>query len=532
MYKVLLVDDERLLRLTLKNILDWNALQCEVIAAAKDGSEALAVVEKARPDLIITDLRMPKMDGIEMIRRVKEVSPAAQIIVLSNYSEFELVRDAMKAGAFDYLLKVTLEKEELERVVRQALSHCEQAQEQETHEEESWLKEIRQRLLLLKNEQTMPQSGTYPFSLSHGASYREGYLLVYLHVDNSSLLYGQKYQNHERLERYLSDQIKDSFPLELCYECIFLNHHSAMLLIQGKQRQQTANLCYHLLRNIRQYLNIQLSLILSDVQSDPFVFYEVCAKLMHASRQHFYRGTDCLLFLEEKEQYASLDVSQTQLPMELLEAMKNRDFHQVSSLLSASLSYMEKQRIEPYQVIEYFVFLLHNIEGNEIVRGHKTMCSLDAIVTRLRQCETFDKLKELLFEGFAQLEKWIKDIATDRYRKEIMDIMDFIEEHYCQKLTLKTIADRFSMSESSLSHLFKNETGVNLKAYINEKRMKKAMELLSDNSYRIKDVASRIGIEDQLYFNRVFKKYCRLSPSDYRKKLQKGEENTCSDRII
>lgn len=523
MYKVLLVDDERLLRLTLKNMLDWKALHCEVIAAAKDGREALTVVEKAHPDLIITDLRMPKMDGIEMIRKVKQISPAAQIIVLSNYSEFELVRDAMKAGAFDYLLKAALRKEELEGVVRQALSHCEQAQEQETHEEESWLKEIRQKLLLLKNEQILPRDREYPFALPYGQPYQESYQLVYLHVDNSSLLYGQKYQNHERLQQYLYDQVKDSFPLELCYECIFLNHHSAMLLLQGKQRQQTANLCYTLLRNIRQYLNIQLSLILSEVQSDPSSFYEVCEELLQASRRHFYRGTDCLLFLEEKEQYASLDVSQTQMPMELLEAMKNRDFHQVSSLLDASLSYMEKEQIEPYQVIEYFVFLLHNIEGNEIVRGHKAMCSLDAIVLRLRQCETFEKLKELLLESFEQLEEWIKDIATDRYRKEIMDIMDFIEKHYCQKLTLKTIADKFSMSESSLSHLFKNETGVNLKAYINEKRMKKAMELLSDQSYRIKDVASRIGIEDQLYFNRVFKKYCQLSPSDYRRKLHSGE---------
>ena len=102
---------------------------------------------------------------------------------------------------------------------------------------------------------------------------------------------------------------------------------------------------------------------------------------------------------------------------------------------------------------------------------------------------------------------------------------------YQEKLSLKEIAEHFSMSESSLSHLFKNETGMNLKSYINEKRMKKALELLSNESFKIKDVAAQIGMEDQLYFNRVFKKYYDLSPSDYRKKLQE-ERNENLDEVI
>lgn len=129
MYKVLIVDDERLIRMTLQNMLDWKELNCDVVAAVKDGIEAYGVFQKVHPDLIITDLKMPQMDGIELIRKVKEERADTQIIALSNYSDFELVRDAMKAGAADYLLKVTLDKEQLEKAVRQRLVHCESAQE-------------------------------------------------------------------------------------------------------------------------------------------------------------------------------------------------------------------------------------------------------------------------------------------------------------------------------------------------------------------------------------------------------------------
>ncbi len=124
MYKVLIVDDERLIRITLKNMLDWKALDCEVIATVKDGEEALRVFDGLHPEIVITDLKMPGMDGIELIKKIKERNKNTQVIALSNYSDFEYVRDAMKAGAFDYLLKVTLEKSELQRIIEQVKESC------------------------------------------------------------------------------------------------------------------------------------------------------------------------------------------------------------------------------------------------------------------------------------------------------------------------------------------------------------------------------------------------------------------------
>ena len=118
----------------------------------------------------------------------------------------------------------------------------------------------------------------------------------------------------------------------------------------------------------------------------------------------------------------------------------------------------------------------------------------------------------------------MKDSSSSKYRREITEVMDFVEKNYHQKLNLKMLAETLDMNESTLSRLFKSETGINLNYYMNEKRMKKAKELLQEPAYKIKDVANAVGMEDQLYFNKVFKKYYHVSPSDYRKKVLQDDE--------
>lgn len=210
--------------------------------------------------------------------------------------------------------------------------------------------------------------------------------------------------------------------------------------------------------------------------------------------------------------------------LELLEAVAGKDFDTAHRKLKETLDYMKINEIDPHAVLEYFVFIFHNIEGNEMARGIRQAFPFDTITAKLRLCETADKLEEIAATSFDKIEAWMKDRSSRRYRQEILDVMEYINANMNRKLTLKEIADSIRMNESSLSRLFKNETGVNLNYYINEKKMKKAMELLSSESSRIKDVAAAVGMDDQLYFNKVFKKYYNVSPSEFKKKLHPGTE--------
>lgn len=525
MYKVLIADDERLIRITLKNMIDWRALDCEVIATAKDGEEAFNIFMDMQPEIVITDLKMPGMDGIELIGKIKEVNKNTQVIALSNYSDFEYVRDAMKAGAFDYLLKVTLEKEELQRIIVQVKESCVESSMNDHEEYESALKELQQCLILTKNEHILSRK-EFQSALSQQIfePYKKGFQMAYFRVDNINHLYQTKLKDHAALHKHLQDLIRESMPLAVHHHLIFMSNHSGILMFDSREKLRILNLCNSIIRNITQYLNIHMSITLSDVIPNLDEFYDQFELLLKSHERRFYAGEGSLIQSEEYDAFQELDMNEVKFHLELLEAVRGKDFDTVHQKLKETLEYMRTHDIEPHAVIEYFIFVFHNIEGNEMERGIRQAFPFDTITAKLRLCETADKLEEIAQDSFDKIEAWMNDRASRRYRKEILDAMEYINANMNRKVTLKEIADSIGMNESSLSRMFKSETGVNLNYYINEKKMKKAMELLSSESSMIKDVAAAIGMDDQLYFNKVFKKYYNVSPSEFKKKLHPDTE--------
>lgn len=119
MYKVIIVDDEKIVRIGLKTIIKWNENGYELVGEAKDGISAFSMVQKYNPDIVITDLKMPNLDGIGLIKKLKEENYKCKVLVLSNYSDFELVKEAMKLGAADYILKLTMQPDDLLKILKQ-----------------------------------------------------------------------------------------------------------------------------------------------------------------------------------------------------------------------------------------------------------------------------------------------------------------------------------------------------------------------------------------------------------------------------
>ena len=105
MFKVMIIDDEPIIRKGIKNILNWKQFGCEICAEASDGEEGRTLIKKYRPDILITDIRMPEIDGLKMIKDVKDLIPDCKIIVLTGYRDFDYVQEALKLGVFDFVLK-------------------------------------------------------------------------------------------------------------------------------------------------------------------------------------------------------------------------------------------------------------------------------------------------------------------------------------------------------------------------------------------------------------------------------------------
>lgn len=525
MYKVLIADDERLIRITLKNMIDWHAQDCEVIATAKDGEEAMKLYTMYQPEIVITDLKMPGMDGIELITKIKEINKTTQVIALSNYSDFEYVRDAMKAGAFDYLLKVTLEKEDLEKIITQVKESCVASTATVDEEAKSAVQALQQCLILTKNEHIL-NAAEYEHVLQHPyfQNYEANYQMAYFRVDNINHLYADKIRDHALLKTHLQDLIRESVPVSVEHITLFISSHSGLVLFHTAEKLRVLNICNSIMRNVTQYLDVSLSMTLSDALHSFSAFLPSYELLLNAHDQRFYKGDRALIQSEERLHFHDLNLNDLHYHIDILEAMRTKDFDRLSELQKEVLNYMQEHQIRPQMVLDYFIFVLNNIEGNEISKGKKQAIPFDRFSANIRICETIDKLNEVLEESFQEIETWLKDSGSNKYRQEILHVIEYIEANLDRRLTLHEIAESLEMSESSLSRMFKNETGKNLNYFINEMKMKKAMDILSNEPGMIKDVAARVGMDDQLYFNKVFKKFYHVSPSEVRKKRQNDND--------
>lgn len=516
MYKVLIADDERLIRMTLKNIIDWNALNCVVIATCKDGEEAYRVFKEGKPDIVITDLKMPEMDGITLIGHIKEERPATQVIVLSNYSDFELVRDAMKAGAQDYLLKVTLDREDLTRIITQCIEHCDGAQEEP--QEEKGLKELQQCLMLTLNEHET-DADAYQKALRMNAfeGYEENYAIAFFRVDDIDTLYEEKFQDHALLRTNVENMIQESFSAYLPYRLIFLSNHSGVILFQCKEIRRVSSLCHNMIRNMKQYLSIKLSIALSDVMHRFVLFQDVFEELLRNHSLRFYLGEGVLIQGAQKLKFITLSPSEVSFHRELAEAYENKQEEAMLDVVKRMCLYMNQHNVDPKEVLDYFIFVLNYLEGKDYERGHESSLLYRSVIFHLRGCETLQKMENILLTFLHELMEWHRSHHVVRYRPEVEALIQYIEGHYQERLTLHKMAEDLQLKEATISRMFKNETGMNLNYYVNEVRMKKAMELLKETDMLIKDVSTAVGIEDQLYFNKVFKKFYHVSPSDIRK---------------
>lgn len=520
MYRVMIVDDEQLIRITLKNMLDWKALDCSILALVKDGEEAWQIFKEAMPEIVITDLKMPRLDGIELIRRMKERNPGTQVIALSNHSDFELVKEAMKAGASDYLLKVTLEAGELTKVINQVKTQCGASLRTAAWQYEDVIERFQHYLVLRKSDHDVRKEDIEKlFSSTLFDPYRTAYQLAYFRVDNIDLHYQKHAEPHEQIRHNLQDLISETIPNFMKSELIFISNHSGVVLFQSREKLRILNTCHTIMRNIVQYIDLQLSITLSDTSHDLLDLFEVFEEVLERHEMRFYVGEGILIQAEELTTFNHLDMSSVNFHTRMLEAVNARDFSELREVHQDAMMYMKEKFIHPYDVLDYEVFILNNIEGNELAKGVKTSFGFHEIITMIHHCETIDKLDALLQEAFTEIAKWLMDDGSNRYGKDIIEIINYVEENYTQKITLKMLATKFGINESYLSRMFKNQTGKNLIYYVNERKMRKARELLSDPTMMVKEAAYAVGYEDQFYFNKLFKRFFGISPTEFRKRI-------------
>lgn len=502
MYKVLIVDDEKIVRVALRSMIDWQAEGFEICDAVANGEQGLQAIEAHCPQLIIADIRMPKMDGMVFSAKAREMGFTGEIIILSNHKKFSYAVEALHHNVLDYLCKTDITPETLLKIVRKAKLKLQAVPSVQTAHLPSEAD-----LDLLEKHWTDP--ALPPVTLS------QGYMAVLVQARRAG---GAEQAARSALKNLLPELGRHWFSRAL--QC---SDGEVLCLLSAEQAAQyelnAVQLCTRLTQLADLYMNTEAVLVHSPLFHTTDSFLQMVQQCRQACALTMYFGFGRPISCTMLEGYCQPmnDASgwMKQIHQAAVQPMAGRLRTCIQQLFAA----LHGRRIPPRRMVTFFMDL------------HKLLLADCYLWIAPHQQE--------LIEADSQL---VRSVTLDEYQSAFLALADCIDSHrlcitpasnkgevvaidrlvdamLCEKITLSLIAQRINISENYISRLFKSDTGINLITYINIRKMEKARDLLCDTEMSVKEISAAVGYEDQSYFNRTFCKMFGISPTEYRRLL-------------
>lgn len=534
MIKVVIADDEIKVCQLICGLIDWQSVDMEIVGIAHNGVEALELIKKLQPDLIITDIRMPGYDGLEMINLGKQIKKDMDFIIISGYSHFEYAQNAIKYGVSDYLLK-PIKKNELLDTLNKIREKYRLRTEQLSSEERLKIR--------LQNDIDKLRSGLFTEILLKKGSNREG-----INIEKINDGYHFKFQ----------DGIFQVFIVKLDCEYEDL-YESSIKMLEDKVAQ--------ILRGLLKQECMDMEICFQDSRAYCVLNYDAESK--KAVRKLLKAGLDEILVhrsVFDKVEFTiglgsaveyiskirtSLKEAESAVEQRLIDGtgklieninMQDSDTG-FDSLLAELTKSMEGalEVLDPDGVVQAIDILKEqalnkNISGKKILRLVNDTYNIYLMLLRNGQFdvkdleqfyETFSlhcDLKSSASQLFEYLTRVIKDsvYASIEEKKQadirpIRTAKQYIMQNYMKPISLKEVSSVAGFNDSYFSSLFKKESGQNFLEYLSEVRMNKAKELLKETNLSIADICESVGYSDLKHFTKSFKKYTGLKPNEFRK---------------
>ncbi len=490
MYRVLLVDDDSTMRIRLKNLVRWEELGCEIAGEAAHGLEAIAMIEKLHPDMMITDMYMPGMNGVDLIQYAREHYETLFILALSAYDDFDYVRNSLKYGAFDYVLKHQLTAARLEQVMREAMAWLRENRTRERPREKSWEdKELLERLLRGEGGGVC-DGGSHCFLLALGR------------IEGEQTLSGAEEKKLRHMESIVAETL-------LFYEwkilCQWFRGGLAVLFQMEEQpvRRDMEEILGQVSENVERFIGIRLRFVLSPFYREPSDTGNMYRRLWEKS------GAGG----EMPETDAGQMMIRISDARELERLLEERDGPGVERYLNGVFDRLRAGSGSSAQISMASVELC-NILQRITLRSKREPGSLERINEVLRDIQTSAELDQHRARVIALYRDFLREGEEPFPNRYMNEAVAYIEKNYMAAVSLQDVAEALNVNNAYLSRLFKKYTGKTVVTYINERKMERARELIGEGELSLKEIAAEVGFQNYNYFYQMFKKHYRKSPSE------------------
>ncbi|WP_177186746.1 response regulator [Paenibacillus sp. CF384] len=524
MYTVLLADDERLDLEGLRRLVPWERMNMQVIGAVNSGFAALDFLNRQKVDILVTDVRMPRMTGLELARSALDLQPALKVVFVSGFEDFHYAKTALEMGASNYVLK-PVDDEEFNQVMN-AVS----MQLDEEREKQSWIETYTQSIPYLRNafirqwlegtETGIGEQEELFMKLERLglSSFNASYAAAIIEVDDVSwkLVTGQNEQHRDgidQLQQFITNACVEE---AIGYPCKVETHRIGLVVGGDDYGMKLTRLIQRVKQQFQASITIGIGSVVTRPEELPSSYLQA-RKALHAK---LFSGKGKIITYEGLEEQPIAGSSNLDLILsELFKAATDYDLVKVDDCLVDLFAFASKLE----QKSTVYNFLLHLISKLEhyllgINEDLYQMIGLDyRSLDILHQYETIDDIVSWFRRKLFEVSEKLHVKGQKKNRKLIEEVRMYIEQRLGTDLTLREVADHFSFSPNHLGLLFKEEIGETFSNYLIGARMTAARNHLQDPKLKIYEVAHRAGYQNIAYFSRQFKEWSGMTPGDFRK---------------
>lgn len=501
MYSILLVDDERIELETLRDYVNWESMDIGSVHAVRNGKQAIEYISEHRPDIVITDIQMPSMDGIQLAKEIRKQKYNTKIVFLTGYDDFEYIKAAFQVEAIDYILK-PFSVESIHEVMERTKLLIDQ-ERMVKDAKQTTINQLLERICL---------AGSIP----------QDSLLLQLDklmdIPHHQIKYGMIAVYGNILEDE-TNRMKMKFP-----EIYHAIHHKDITVFL---------ICDYV--NFKDEANRIQSYFIDEIFTVLYTENSIIAENMRETFQNFLRLITTVFYLNDRkvanqtELIQNLPTSQPvtqesellKLFPELKREIIKGNTWKVKEIVS---EYLNKLVGVDVKDITYYIDKLYNFLNNQIVEEESQLRKRmkDDMLQwneRRGKIHHFNELSGLFYEYLETIAFWFEEKNKNPNYYVVSYVKDYVEANYQNQINIDYMAEGIRLSPNYLRSIFKENTGQTIGEFIKEYRFGCACELLKDKTLKIKEISRLVGYEDFSYFCASFTKQFWESPNEYRKRF-------------
>ncbi|THE12832.1 response regulator [Bacillus timonensis] len=538
MYEVVLVDDDVIVTQFLKRYIPWEEHGFKVVASFQDSHSALEYLLENTYDVLVTDIGMPKLNGIELIEQLKKSKSNSYHIILSCHDEFRYAQQAFKLEVFDYILKETMEETNIIALLGRLKEKLDQ--EQFTRNQHLKVTKFLERnnmtlkskfIEKLMKEQNITKDGWWKeqeelLKLNFSDKY---FTPILCFIDRYQEAINH-YENETSLQFSINNLLEEIFTAKDQQDVqIFFTQGKFLILLPMKYntREKTKHQIEAILKELHEtiYAGFEVSItsVIGELNVKEQSLLESMRILLKNKEQRFYYKYNSIQnFYPISYTRDSIFQDYVEISQTIKELILKDKKDQILECISQQLKQIREKKYSPDSIKDWAIKLIIDIKLSLHALNHFERQSVVITIADqvIQYVETFEHLEYVLADICEKFLEQIRSTNLTTRNEDILKAQKFVQTHIGAKISLKDVAAHLHLNSSYFSRMYKKETGEGFVEYVTKTKMTKAIELLEHSTKSIEQIAFELGFENKSYFSKTFKKYFGMTPGDYKYKTK------------